>query len=354
MLNEYQKLIKDGLLKEDQAQAGVVPRLHFYSELIQEASARPSISKLFSKKAMPCAGMYLHGSVGRGKSYLMSLFFDHTPIANKKKVHFHYFMQEFHKKLHDVQSAGIKDPVYYVAKQMSDKLKLLCFDELQINNIADAMLVGRLFKALLELGIFIVITSNRHPDGLFENGLQRERFVPFIEMVKEKFEVISLDGAYDYRAAKIRSVKESYYVGSDKKAFLENIYEFILEGHDWVNRKISTEYGREILVLKTYGKAAAFSFMELCGMPLSAADYMAICHNFSTIVIEDIPKLGHENHNEALRFITLIDCLYESKSKLICTAECLPEQLYQDGKNSFEFVRTASRLIEMQSESYIQ
>lgn len=304
-------------------------------------------------------GVYIWGDVGRGKSLILDLFFETIPYQNKLKIHFHKFMLDFHKQLNALREntkGKSSDYIKQLTHDIASKYKVICLDELQINNIVDAMVVGRLFEGLIHSGCFIFFTSNRPPSDLFKDGLQRERFLPFIDLIEDKLEVFELNNFEDYRLRALSEMKDNYLLPINAKTNKElNQIITKLTGHaDNLNEiEIFSDKKRPIKIHKSYGTLAVFSFKELCEVPLGAIDYLAICNNFNTVVIKDIPKMGKDNHNEALRFITLIDCLYETKTALICTAAAEPEKLYNNGKNSFEFKRTASRLNEMRSASYL-
>ena len=248
-----------------------------------------------------------------------------------------------------------KDPLKKIAKELCEESWLLCFDEFQVSDIADAMILGKLFEYLFEEGAVVIATSNRHPDDLYKHGLQRESFLPFIKMFKEKLEVVELGSSTDYRLRHIKQLSTTYFTPLGEKAdkFIKESFTELTAGGR--SEKITLRVqGREVEVKKSYGDVAQFSFSELCEQPLGAADYIEIAREFSTIIIFDIPKLSKEKRNEAKRFVTLIDQLYEHKVKLICSAEVKADKLYKKGDGSFEFERTSSRLIEMQSDEYLR
>lgn len=303
-------------------------------------------------------GLYIYGDVGRGKSMLMDMFFNALNIERKRREHFHQFMLDFHNTLHTMRSSKQEDnndDVKRLAKQIASQVDALCFDELQVNNIADAMIVGRLFEALLQNGVFVVFTSNRPPYELFKDGLQRERFLPFIDLIQNKLELFELKSDTDYRLSKISSVKKLYLspLNDETQQNLSALVELLTGGKNLEDAIIEIDENRSLRILRSYGNFAIFSFNELCQAALGAMDYIALSKRFSTIVVENIPRLTADHHNEALRFITLVDCLYEYHTKLICTAEVPIDELYAIGKNQFEFARTISRLKEMASKEYL-
>ena len=319
---------------------------------------------LARREKTPPQGLYLYGGVGRGKSMLMDLFFGavQVPGAAKRRVHFHAFILEVHQRLHEWRQnnkdAKESDPLPRIAADMCRATTLLCFDEFQVTNVADAMIIGRLFGSLLDLGVVVVATSNRAPDDLYKNGLQRERFLPFIEMLKVRLDVLHLDGETDYRLQRL-SEMDVYFTPADGRAeaALDRVFRRLVEdaageGVEPEPTKIPVQQGRELAVSAQARGTARFSFEELCARPLGAADYLAIAREFHTVIVSGIPAMGPESRDRAARFVTLIDALYEHKVKLVCSAAALPERLYPAGDGAFEFARTASRLIEMQSKEY--
>jgi cell division protein ZapE len=360
----YGDIIRENGFEHDQSQAELVRVLDNCKQQIDQRVCDRSLLKriLNSGRAkLDLSGIYIHGEVGGGKSMLIDLFFGSLETNNKYKSHFHNFMLEFHEALHQLRLEMAKansknsDPVLQLARQLADKYEVICLDELQINNIADAMLVGRLFQCLVDNGTFVVMSSNRPPHELFKDGLQRERFIPFIELVEQRMLVYHLNSNRDYRVEKVAGLDKVYIhpLGQKTSAALDEIVVNLIGDNTWEEREIFINKDRKLLVHRAHMQVARFSFNELCQVPLGAIDYLALAANFSTIIIENIPQMNSDMHNEALRFITLIDCLYESKTKLICTAQVAHTELYQGGRNQFEFARTISRLAEMQSLDYI-
>ncbi len=298
-------------------------------------------------------GLYIFGGVGRGKSMLMDLFFATSAVPAKRRVHFHAFMQEVHDRLHKLRESAPGDPLHVLAQEIAQDATLLCFDELQITDIADAMIIGRLFEALLGLGTVVVATSNRAPDELYKDGLQRERFLPFIEMLKNELDVLELDNGRDYRLSRLIG-RPVYYAPNDAAASraLEEIFTELTDGTRPEPMVIEVKK-RLVKVPRHALQAAWFSFADLCEEALGAVDYLAIAERFESIIIADIPILTPEKRDAARRFNTLIDTLYEAKTHLIVSAAAAPEALYPAGDGSFEFERTVSRLMEMQSSDYL-
>ncbi len=379
----YEKLQGDGEIRQDADQLMVVQRLQrLHDELVNypEIAANSTglsiknwrLAHFFRKsgsKKTP-KGIYLVGGVGRGKSMLMDLFFEVAPLKSKKRVHFHEFMLDVHARMKVWRGLSGKeraalggrasedDPIPPVARQIAAEATLLCFDELQVTDIADAMVLGRLFREMLERGVIIVSTSNRPPDDLYKDGLNRQLFLPFIRMIKETFDVLTLDGPTDYRYDRLKGV-ETYYtpVNQETTDKLSEAF-FRLTDRDVENRdKVPTAQllvqGRKLFVPKSARGVAVFSFKRLCANPLGSADYLAIARAYHTVIMVAIPQLSHEKRNEAKRFVTFIDALYEHGVKFLCSAEVAPADLYPAGDGSFEFERTVSRLIEMQSEDYL-
>jgi cell division protein ZapE len=316
--------------------------------------------RLFGKRPQRMAeaprGIYLHGGVGRGKTMLMDLFFDCLPITRKQRVHFHAFMQDVHRAINATKTAADapdSDPIPPLAESIAASAEVLCFDEFHVTDIADAMILGRLFEALFEAGVVPVITSNRHPDELYKNGINRPLFLPFIAMINERLKVIALDGPQDYRQLFLLQARLYHTpLGAGADRALDQAFAR-LSGHASPEPVILTVQGRTLRVPSAAKGVACLSFQELCEQPLGPADYLALAGFFHTIVLNGIPRLSAERRNEAKRFVALIDVLYEHKVHFICAADALPNELYPAGDGSFEFQRTASRLIEMQSENYV-
>ena len=297
-------------------------------------------------------GLYLYGPVGRGKSMLMDLFFDSVAVEGKRRVHFHGFMLEVQGRLAALRKKGGKqDPLNDVAAEIAAETWLLCFDEFQVWDIADAMILGRLFEGLFARGMVVVATSNTAPVRLYEDGLQRQQFVPFIDLLMTKLDVLDLGVGADYRHGRMTG-QRVYFTPADgvARAALDKIFDDLTGGRS--GRCELAVQGRMVTVPAHGGGAARFSFDELCRAPLSAADYLAIAGQFHTVVIDDIAILTADERNEAKRLVMLIDALYEHKVKLVCSAQAEPAALVATGKGAKEFERAASRLIEMQADDY--
>lgn len=356
LLSLYSTQVSQGYIQHDIAQVEILDHLQKLLEYLFRVCSQSNQSffkKLLSSNPDKIKSYYLYGDVGRGKSMLMELFFEACPIAQKRRVHFHAFMQEVHGFIHQWRQNNRGDPIQPLAKKLRQDTLLLCFDEFQVNDITDAMILARLFGALFDLGIIMVATSNRHPDDLYKGGLQRDRFLPFIALLKENANISKLQAKEDYRLAHLRSLSTTYYSPLDENAdnFLRQSFNELTNHAPMVPGSIHVQ-GRQVTLSTIHGDIAMTTFNELCGNPLGPADYLEIACDFSTLLIADIPHLSPENRDEAKRFVTLIDALYEHKVKLICTAEVNPNELYPTGESAFEFERTVSRLMEMQSESY--
>jgi cell division protein ZapE len=339
----YAARVASGELIADPVQELALERL----ERIRAALAEP-VKKGFFRKAPPRPkGLYLWGGVGRGKSMLMDLFVDASPVP-ARRVHFHAFMQEIHAGMHKARKDGVEDALKPVAEAVIADVKLLAFDEMQITDITDAMIVGRLFEMLMGGGVVIVTTSNRIPDDLYKNGLNRQLFLPFIEHLKEHMEVAELASPTDYRQDRL-SGSPVYFtpIGRESRAQIEEIWQRLTQGK--ATPHALTVKGRTVTLPGFHNGVARAKFFDLCGAPLGPADYLTIAEAARVLVLEDIPRLSRNNFNEAKRFVTLIDALYEARVQLIASAAASPEMLYVEGEGTFEFERTASRLREMHS-----
>lgn len=352
IISIYKEYFTKIYIKLDSAQENIMKEIYKMHELIvkYKKERSSSIKKLFSRPRVP-KGMYLWGGVGRGKSMIMEAFFLKVPLIKKKKIHFHNFMTDVHSYLKNKRSDkdNKEDYLQEIARNLAEDYRLLFIDELQITDIADAMIVGKLFRELFNNNIMIVTTSNRKPDDLYHNGLQRESFLGFIELIKNNLEVIEIKSEKDYRMEKIHSMNSTYFIRNNKK--LDEIFQELIGG-DKFKEKILEVKKRKIVCKKTYKHIAYFSFKELCSEALGAEDYKKICDNFNVILLKDLPILKPEDRNEAKRFVTLIDTIYDNKVILIISAETEVNSIYKTGDGSFEFERTISRLIEMQSDSY--
>jgi cell division protein ZapE len=354
----YAELVKGGELKPDPAQErGVAALDRLAAELRSDRSGL--LGRIFSKRETGLAGVYLWGGVGRGKSMLMDLAYEHIAVRPKRRVHFHAFMLETHARLRDKRRDEEGDPLERVAEDIADEVKLLCFDEMVVNNPADAMILSRLFEHLLERGVRVVTTSNRRPGDLYKDGLNRELFLPFIGLVERRFDVVEVNGPTDYRLHRLSGVNVWHVPnGPEATKALSDAF-FKLTDYPVEDRaKVPTEDldigGRRTLhVPKSLKGVAVFSFKKLVGQARGAADYLAIAQRFHTVILVGIPVMTREMRNEAARFVTLIDALYEHRVKLLAAADAEPSGLYPQGDGSFEFQRTVSRLEEMRSAEYL-
>jgi cell division protein ZapE len=352
----YDQLLKAGELKPDPAQERAVAAL---DKLAASFAPGGILARLFGAGQDGPAGVYLWGGVGRGKSMLMDLAFPHIDVSPKRRVHFHAFMLETHARLRRAREREEQDPIEPVAEQIANEAKLLAFDEMQVTNPADAMILSRLFGKLIELGVKVVTTSNRAPNGLYKDGLNRELFLPFIALIERRMLVVPVDGPTDYRLHRLTGV-DVWHVpnGPEATAALSRAF-FQLTDYPVEDRaKVPTEEldvggGRTLHVPKSLKGVAVFSFKRLCGEPRGAADYLAIAQRYHTVIIVGIPVMGPDRRNEAARFVTLIDGLYEHRVKLLAAADAEPAELYPHGDGDFEFKRTVSRLEEMRSAEYL-
>lgn len=361
----YQALAAAGDIEADQAQAALIERFTALEErLNQKRLARKSSSLgwLFGggkKPVAPLRGLYIHGEVGRGKTMLMDLFFETTAVQRKRRAHFHEFMADVHERIHVLRQEpaqnGAADPILRAAAAIAEETWLLCFDEFHVTDIADAMILGRLFTRLFELGVVVVATSNIAPDGLYKDGLNRALFLPFIALLKKHVEVVRLEARADFRLEKLTGVP-TWHVPNDAraKAALDDAWRR-LTGSDQGAAQQLTVKGHKVRVPKAAMGVARFSFSQLCGEALAAGDYLRIAHDFHTLIVDDIPVMDYDRRNEAKRFIILIDTLYDHAVKFIASAAAEPNALYRatEGYEALEFNRTASRLIEMRSQEYL-
>jgi cell division protein ZapE len=344
----YATRVADGSLTRDAAQEAALPEF----ERIRAALAEPVKKKLFRKAPEPPKGLYLWGGVGRGKSMLMDLFVASVD-APARRVHFHAFMQEIHAAIHKARQDGVEDAIKPVAKSVADSVRLLAFDEMQITDITDAMIVGRLFEKLFAAGVVVVTTSNRVPDDLYKDGLNRQIFLPFIDMLKDRMMVHELASPTDYRQDRLEGA-QAYFTpnNSTAKTEIDRIWQELTHGQQ--ERLTLTVQGRKLELPRYHNGVARAKFYDLCGRMLGPADYLSLADAVRVLIIEDIPRLSRQNFNEAKRFVTLIDALYEAKVRLIASAAAEPEMLYVEGTGTFEFERTASRLREMQAADWGQ
>lgn len=348
----YHARVETGEVALDDAQAAAAERLSALARRVEGWS--PGVRTLLYGRVGPGEeGVYLHGAVGRGKSMLMDLFFEAADTPKKRRAHFHEFMQDVHARIRAARQTNAKDPIAQVAKAIAEQSWLLCFDELHVTDIGDAMILGRLFEGLFGRGVVMVATSNRPPEGLYENGVNRQLFEPFIDLLNAKMEVVELDAERDYRLARLEAAPTWFTpLDHDADARMDEVWLRMRAGASARAETLEVQ-GRTLEVPRVSGGAARFTFAALCGEPLGPADYLAIARRYHTLFLDRIPAMGPESRNEAKRFVTLVDALYEAKTKLVASADADPDALYPEGDGSFEFARTASRLIEMRSHDYL-
>ena len=360
VLARYEALLASGELRADAEQSDAAERLDRLQRDLEAAQASGGLlGKLFAKKREAPRGLYIWGGVGRGKSMLMDLFHDSLKITQKRRVHFHAFMLEVHALLREERKKEQGDPIPPVAATLARDMRCLAFDEMVVNNSADAMIMSRLFTALIvDHQVTIVTTSNRAPKDLYKDGLNREHFLPFIALIERDLDVLTLNGPVDYRMQRLGGMA-TWHTPLGEPA-TEQVREAFYRLTDYSPEDIahvpSAELdvgGRTLHVPRSLKGVAVFSFKRLCGEARGASDYLAIARAYHTVILVGIPRMGPDNRNEAARFVTLIDALYEHKVKLFVTADAAPEELYAAGDGRFEFERTVSRLNEMQSEDYL-
>ncbi len=361
-LATYRDRLATGLIQPDSAQELAAEKLESLHRAL--SGYRPSTGQKgwkarfgLVRRTSPPQGLYLFGDVGRGKSMLMDIFFHTSPVKAKRRVHFHTFLQDVHAALHVWRKSSARlgpDPLPVIAHDIARQICLLCLDELEIKDIADAMIVGGLFKDLLAHGVVIVTTSNCSPDKLYYNGLQRAKFLPFIALIKEHFDVLELSGERDFRLGRMSGLLV-YHVppGPEADSGLSECFHRFANGQAPAEENLIV-HGRILKVPHAAGRIARFSFSELCESPLGPADYLQLATHYDVIIIANVPRLSPEQRNTARRFITLIDSLYEHRVLLVCSAAAPPQELYPIGDGAVEFKRTASRLMEMQAADYIR
>ena len=360
----YRAWRRQGMVQPDQSQELAAEKLqglfhavrHYQPQEGKPGGWKERFGLARRQRVQAPQGLYMYGGVGRGKSMLMDLFFDTVPIAAKRRVHFHAFMLEVHDRLHQWRAktkGDQQDPLPELGGELASEAWLVCFDEFHVVNIADAMILSRLFEAMFEQGAVVVATSNWPPDELYKGGLQRDRFLPFVDLLKQRLDVLALEGDTDYR---LRSLEDMgvYHCPLNEAAgqAVDAAFNRLTEGSQ-ARSEVITVKGRSLTVSATARGVARFTFAELCEAALGPADYLEIAQRYHTIVLSGIPSLGPENRNEARRFMTLVDALYEHRVNLVASAAAAPDQLYPEGHGAFEFERTASRLIEMRSSAYM-
>ncbi len=361
-LPKYRAMIADGTLNPDPLQQIVLEKLQILWLRLGERTYKRDAPKPrgffgFGAKAAtkepPLQGLYIWGGVGRGKTMAMDLFYETAPVEPKRRVHFHGFMQQVHEMLKNERIKGTSNPLPKVADQMAKTSRLLCFDEMQVTDVADAMIVGRLFEGMLAEGVTIVATSNRPPDDLYKDGINRDVFLPFIAIIKDKLDVLHLDSETDHRLLRID--RGGVYITRDSPRFeglAKRMFRSLVGGREPGPRDLDVG-GRVLHLEQATDSAMRSSFDALCKTALGPADYLKIARTFDTVMIEHVPVMGPEHRDQAKRFVTLIDALYDAKVRVLISADEEPDRLYRSGDGSFEFARTASRLTEMRSRQYL-
>lgn len=359
----YQDRLARGEIRHDPAQAAALPALARLERDLRDAEPSGLLARF--KKPESQTGVYLWGPVGRGKSMLMDLFFETAPVEAKRRVHFHVFMGEVHRlidawrkgdsaerKARFGQSKG-DDPIAPTAEVVAAQARLLCFDEFQVTDIADAMILGRLFTALFDRGVTLVATSNRVPGELYKNGINRQLFLPFIDLLETKTEVVAVAGTHDYRLDRLRAAGVWFSpIDPDHERVFDALWDDMLDGDEELGETLEV-LGRKIHLPHAAGGLLRASFASLCGVALGPNDYLAIAERFHTVFLDQVPQLSPARREEARRFVTLIDALYEARARLIVLAAAEPVALYPEGDGAFEFERTASRLQEMRSADWL-
>lgn len=357
---QYQSMLTSGTINPDSHQAKAVEKLQSLYETITANAPPTFLEKLFGNKTpAPCGGMqglYMYGGVGRGKSTLMDMFYDTLPTHKKQRVHFHEFMLGIHQTLHErrQKSGGDSDPLPAIATDIAKRYQVLCFDEFHITNITDAMILGRLFETLFAQGVYVVATSNWRPDDLYKDGLQRENFLPFIALLKDTLDILHLDSPTDFRLIHMENIDVFHSpLGDTTTATLHTIFKTLTAGVSPHPTELSIS-GRTLTIEYSAVGVGYTTFANLCQSARGAGDYLALAQNFKTLILDGVPVMNESTRNEAKRFMTLIDALYEHRINLIMGCDDVPEKLYVQGSHAFEFERTVSRLVEMQSAQYQQ
>ena len=355
-LKTYQKRLNKGDLKPDPEQEQAAYALQ---RVYEEVVAYKPKKGWFSKREDPPKGLYMYGGVGRGKSMLMDLFFECLPKDMKKeRVHFHEFMIGVHDYIHSRREAeggreGVDATLPLLACRIAERSRVLCFDEFHVTDVADAMILGRLFRAVFEQGVTVVATSNWEPDRLYEGGLKRDRFLPFIELLKDKMDVLHLNSPTDYRTKFLASEGTYFYpFSAETTKKVDALFKHLTDDAE-MNEDTVEVKGRTITVPRAAKGIARFTFPQLCEQPHGAEDFLALSRRYHTVFLENTPKMGYDRSNEAKRFMIMVDTFYEMGTRLVIGADAPPHKLYYGDDLAFEFERTVSRLLEMQSAEYL-
>ena len=349
----YEQTLAERGYQSDPAQQRAVNRLQrYYDDWVHYKALRSNaLKKLLNRPEVP-RGVYLWGGVGRGKSFLMDAFYATVPVVRKTRLHFHEFMRSVHRELEEVK--GMQDPLDEVARRISRRYRLICFDEFHVSDVADAMILYRLLLKLFEYGTSFIMTSNYEPSTLYPDGLHRDRVLPAIELIQKRMDVLDVDAGVDYRRRTLEQVQSYQYPLDDKaNAALQQTFDKLADTHPEKNPVLHIEH-REIKALALAGTVVWFDFATLCGGPRSQNDYLELASRFNAVILSGVPRMGPRHQSEARRFTWLIDVFYDHKVKLIMSAQCPPEELYTEGAFANEFQRTVSRILEMQSKEYLE
>ncbi len=360
-ITRYRRMVAAGELRPDPAQAMAVEKLQLLHMRLRDYDPQKGkrvargwfgFGRASPHKQIKLTGLYIYGGVGRGKSMLMDLFHEGAPVEPKRRVHFHAFMSEVHVGVHIARESNVEDPIRVVAEEIAEGATLLCFDEMQVTDITDAMILGRLFEALFDRGVVVVATSNRPPDDLYKDGLNRALFLPFIAMLKERLDVVELASPTDYRQGRAAGGRRYVWpLGAEARAAMDAAWDRETGGAAGWPETLALG-SRELRLPKVARDVARADFATLCEAPLGPSDYLEIARRFRALILEDVPRMGPTRPNAAKRFTTLVDALYEARRRLHVSAEAPPEGLYTEGRESFEFARTVSRLAEMGAADY--
>ena len=356
VIRRYRRLVREGAIRDDDAQRAAVEKLQYIQHRLASMPRRTGIARVFARRrrrleAGDC-GIYLYGGVGRGKSMLMDLFFDTAPESARRRVHFHAFMQETHAAIREARSeGGGTHPVQAAAAGVSAEIRLLCFDEFQVENIADAMILGQLFEALFRDGVTIVITSNRPPEDLYKDGLNRDLFLPFIDLIKERLDLHEIAGPTDYRLGAAEGGRYFSPLGPDADREMDSAWRMVV-GDRAPRERILPVLGREVRIPRSVNRIGRIGFEDLCGEAFGPADFLAVADAFDAIFLDRIPKLPPARRDAAKRLTILVDALYDARRGLVCSADGEPEELCTGGDGAFAFQRTASRIHEMRGQDW--